>query len=240
MTRSFETLGFLSPDVEQFRSAERARLNAEFEKVENTVSLANRELRSVSGAVAPTYLVGAAFWLRAIESCEGTVLLAERGLATSPYAVLRTAFECLFAACALWRKPEVADKLEAWHHEERVKQARQMLAEGAATRIPPERQDELKAIAAEQPSPSGWSHWEAACAADLRFEYAMVYRGLGIAGAHASPRSLDDFHATQADGTFDLTMQPNSARLEWLLGLVDTCLNRGIARHQEARGSLHS
>jgi hypothetical protein len=68
----------------------------------------------------------------------------------------------------------------------------------------------------------------------------MMYRGLGIAGAHASPRSLDDFHVAQPDGTFDLQLQPTSERLAWLLGLVVTCLNCGIARHREARSSPQS
>lgn len=232
MSVPFETVGFFSSEVDDFRSAERARLAAEFVDLERTTATAIAELQSVSGMATPAYLVGAAFWLRCIESCQGTVLLAERGLATASLATLRTAFECLFAACALWRKPEVADKMEAWHHEERVKQARQMLAEGADTRVPPIRLPELKSIAAEQPAASGWSHWEAACAADLKFEYAMAYRGLGIAGAHASPRSLDDFHETQADGSFDLRLRPRAERLEWLLGVVTTCLNCGISRHR--------
>lgn len=238
MNAPFETLGFFSFEVDHFRATERVRLKSEFENLEQTVATAIAELRSMTGMAAPAYLVGAAFWLRCIESCQGTVLLAERGLATASFAPLRTAYECLFAASALWRRPEVADKMEAWHHEERIKQARQMLTEGAETRVEPVRLIELKAIAAEQLVPSGWSHWEAACAADLKFEYAMAYRGLGIAGAHASPRSLDDFHDVQADGSFDLDLSPRADRLGWLLGVVATCMRCGIQRHREARSSL--
>jgi hypothetical protein len=52
MTRSFEALGFLSPDLDQFRIAERARLKAVFEGVEHAVAVAIAELQSASGVAA--------------------------------------------------------------------------------------------------------------------------------------------------------------------------------------------
>jgi len=166
------------------------------------------------------------------------VLLAERGLATTPYATLRTAFECLFAACALWRDPTVVDKMENWHHKERIKQAKGMLEAGAETRVQSNRLSELKAIADEAPPQSNWSHHEAAKIAGLRFEYETAYRGLGLAGAHATPRSLDDYHVVHPDESLTLRFQPTTKRLEWLLGLVDTCIGAGIQRHREAQSSL--
>ena len=238
MTKSFETLGFLAPESEEFRASVRSQFSVQFGEVESASEIAIAELSAISGNAPPYYIVGVLFWLRSIESCQGTVLLAERGLATSPFSVLRTALECLFAACAVWRKPEVADKIEAWHHVERVKQAKQVLSVGPEGRVTPEGLAALKAIAAETVPPSGWSHWEAATAADLQFEYAMMYRGLGIGGAHASARSLDDFHAAQSDGSFDLHVRPTSDRLAWLLGLVANCLKLGISRHREAGSAL--
>lgn len=66
----------------------------------------------------------------------------------------------------------------------------------------------------------------------------MMYRGLGIGGAHASARSLDDFHAAQSDGSYDLHVRPNPDRLAWLLGLIANCLKLGIARHREVASAL--
>jgi hypothetical protein len=238
MTRSFETLGFLSSETDEFRGSVRAQFGAEFDDVKRAAATAIADLHLVNGKAPPCYLVGTAFWLRCIESCQGTVLLVERGLATSPFATLRTALECLFSACALWRKPEVAEKMHAWHDEERVKQAKQILFVGAEGRVTPEGLAQLNAVAAEQPPSSGWSHWEAACAAELQFEYAMMYRGLGIGGAHASPRSLDDFYTAQVDGSLELKLEPTSERLAWLLGLVGKTLKLGIARHREARNTF--
>lgn len=238
MTKSFESLGFLSSESEEFRASVRSQFSAQFGEVESTSEIAIAELSAIKGNAPPSYIVGVVFWLRSIESCQGTVLLAERGLATSSYSVLRTALECLFAACAVWRKPEVADKIESWHHAERVKQAKQVLSVGAEGRVTPEDLAVLKAVAAELVPPSGWSHWEAARSAGLTFEYELMYRGLGIAGAHATARSLDNFHAVQEDGSFDLNVQPTAVRLAWLLSLVTSCLNLGIARQREAASAL--
>jgi hypothetical protein len=129
--------------------------------------------------------------------------------------------------------------LQAVHDSERVKQAKEMIAAGAASRVPLARFADLQAIAAETvPTSTGLTAWEAACAADLIFEYQTAYRGLGIAGAHASLRSLDDYFVEQAGGSFDLTFQPDSQRTAWLLSLVSTCLLGGIDRHHEARSRM--
>jgi hypothetical protein len=169
------------------------------------------------------------------------VLLIERAMPTAPFGTLRTALECLFVACALWRKPALAAKLQAGHDAERVKQAKEMIAGGAASRVSPEGFAALQAIAAETVAAStGLTAWEAAGAADLNFDYQAAYRGFGIAGAHASLRSLDDNFVEQADGSLDLQFRPNSERTEWLLGLVSTCLICGIDRHREARARMVS
>lgn len=239
MAESFEELGFLSPEIEHFRRDQRLRLKSEFEKVENTVAIAMADLHGVRGTADEAYLVGLGYWLRCLESCQGTVLLSERGLATSPHPVLRTAFECLFYACSVWRHPGLAAKMEAAHNLERVKQAKQMIAAGAETRVEPQRLAELKAVAAEvHAQADGLSAHEAATKGDLIWEYEVVYRGLGLGGAHATLRSLDNYFTTKPDGSFDFDFEPKSEKLDWLLGLVVTCLSRGIERHREANAKL--
>lgn len=167
------------------------------------------------------------------------MLLSERGLATSPHPVLRTAFECLFYACSVWRYPGLAAKMEATGNAERVKQAKQVIAAGAATRVEPRRLAELEAVAAEvHTRVDGLSAHEAATKGDLIWEYEVVYRGLGLGGAHATLRSLDSYVTTKPDGSLDLDFEPKSEKLDWLLGLVVTCLIRGIERHREASAKL--
>jgi uncharacterized protein DUF5677 len=239
MSGTFEEIGYLSPEIEAFREGTRAAHSAEFAKLESSVRVALEDLRSINGATSDAYLVGLGYWLRCIESCQGVALLAERGMAAIPFAALRTAYECLFYACALWRKPMLIVKFELLHHQERIKQAREMLNAGAEARVPPDRLSDLKGVAAETPpSEAGISAWEAAGAADLVFEYQTVYRGCGLAGAHASLRSLDGFYAEHQDGSISLRLEPDAKRISWLLGLVDTCLQCGIRRRREAHGSL--
>lgn len=240
MPQPFERLGFLSSEVEHWRDEHRGRLQTSFKYIEQRSITAIAEVQAARGTATLAYVVGTAFWLRAIEACQGAVLLSERGLATSSYAVLRTALECLFSACALWRKPEIVDDIDAWHHQERIKQAREMLRCGAEQRIFPERLSVLKAVAAEMQPTSKWSFWEAAKVAGFEFEYATMYRGLGIAGAHATPRSLDSFHDERDDGTMGLRLAPTFEKLDWLLSLVADCLGKGIERHQEALKSIES
>lgn len=233
--KSFDELGFLSEEVDATRQVIRSQFPAEFAQVEAAVRLSLAELAAVQGGASPGYLVAMGYWLRCIESCQGAVLLIERGLPGAPFPVMRTAFECVFYACAVWRKPELIDKLQASHHAERVKQAKGMLVAGAAYRVSPQGLADLQAIAAESTNGAGVSAWEAAGAADLVFEYQTAYRGFGIAGAHASARSLDDYVEQLEDGSFSLGFEPRCDRTAWLLGLVVTCLSCGAARHREAR-----
>lgn len=236
MTSAFDALGYLSADVEDARRALRDRHSADIAKVEALCAEALGDLAEIEGDRTQAFLVGLGFWLRCIEACQGAVLLIERGLPTAPFPVLRTAFECLFFACALWRNPGLAERLQVGHDVERVKQAKAMIAAGAASRIPAERVLDLESVAAEAtPLGSGLSVWEAAVAADLRHEYETAYRGFGIAGAHASLRSLDDYFDERADGSFTLRFEPNSSRTAWLLGLVATCLKGGVDRCRQAR-----
>lgn len=238
MPKSFGSLGFFAPELDSLRNTERLRLSAEFAKVEQSILMALDELQQPIGDASGSFFIGSAFWLRCIESCQATVMLAERGLPTTPHAILRTAFECLFAASALWRDPNVADRMEASHHKERIKQAKGMMAAGAKKRVPPDQFAELKGIASEATPESSWSHQAAADVAGLRFEYETAYRGLGLAGAHATPRSLDDYYVDHLDKPPTLQFKPSTKRLEWLLSLVQTCLICGIQRRREAQSNL--
>jgi hypothetical protein len=233
--KSFDAMGYLSSDVDAERHALRERHKIEFANVETLVERAMAELKAASGTASEDYLLGVGFWLRCLECCQGTVLLVERGLPTAPFPILRTAFECVFFACALWRKPSLVAKLQPGHDAERLKQARGMIGAGAASRVPPAGLADLQEVAAETvPTSTGLTAWEAAGAADLSFEYETAYRGCGLAGAHASLRSLDDYFIEQPDGSFGVGLQPDSKRTAWLLSLVSTCLSCGIDRHHEA------
>ena len=232
---SFEALGFLSTGVEQERLVLRKTYQAEFEKVEEISAIALSDLRSAVGEAVRPYLVGLGYWIRCIECCQASVLLVERGLPTAPFPPMRTAFECLFFACALWRNPALETKIKVAHDYERIRQATTMLKAGAASGLDPSQSAVLRTIAAETlPTDKGLSAWDAAAAAGLTLEYETAYRGFGIGGAHASLRSLDDVFSVQLDGSVSIAFEPKSRQTSFLLGLATNCLIWGIDRHREA------
>jgi len=232
---SFDVLGFFSAEAEEQRPLLREAHSSEFMKVEGLATQAISDLKAVDGEATQAYLIGVAYWMRCIECCQAAVLLVERGLPTAPFPVMRTAFECLFVACALWRKPDLVAKLQDGHDSERIKQAKAMVAAGAAGRVDPGKLLELESVAAEMPSAGpGLTAWEAAGAAGLTFEYQTAYRGFGLAGAHASLRSLDGLVEEREDGSIDFHFGPDDRHTAWLLSLVATCLTGGIQRHRES------
>ncbi len=235
MDKTFEAIGYLSPEIETFRNGARTAHSAEFEMVEGTVQVALADLHAMEGGGTEAYVVGLGYWLRCVESCQGAILLSERGMSVTAFSALRIAYESLFYACALWRQPALTERVETLHHLERIKQARGMMRAGAAQRVPTEKLLLLKGVAEEMPpSESGLSAWEAAEAAGLLYEYEDTYRGCSLAGAHASIRSLDDFYVEAPDGGFSMCLEPNDKRLVWQLSLVNDCLQHGIERRRDA------
>ena len=235
MDGSFEQIGYLSKELDAYRDGARSVHKEAFENVGARLKVAVDDLRALVGVTGQPYQLGLGYWLRCIESCQASVLLTERGMAAMPFATVRTAYECLFYACAIWRKPELLEKYEAHHHHERIRQANGMLNEGDPTHFTPVRLALLKSVADERkPTIAAISVWEAAGAADFKYEYEAVYRGCSLAGAHASVRSLDDFFGDLPDGSLVLRLEPDVKNLEWLLGMVSNCLEGGIQRQREA------
>lgn len=232
MTDLFEDVGYLSPDGMQWRIDSRSQASDSFAAMQLAVQLAISELKSGAEEVEAAYLIGTAFWLRCIEAFQATVLLAEQGLPTAPWSTMRVGYECLFAACAIWRKPDLSAKLDAAHHAERGKQARALFPHINALQATTE-QVAILNEAASEPEGQPWSHFEAAQAAGLTALYQSVYRGSGMGGAHASLRSLDSFSDGEAD-EFRLHLSRSRTNLEWILGLVTQGLRIGIERRREA------
>lgn len=90
----------------------------------------------------------------------------------------------------LWRHTKLADKMEASHHTERLKQASQIVKAGAEPRVNPARLAASNAGAAEVDSKApDLSVLEAATQAALFFEYCMDRRH----GGHMCEDMVDTF-----------------------------------------------
>ena len=230
---TFREHGFLSDESEGARAGVRETSPAEFERARRLVYTVISDIAECETSVISDAGAGAfGYWIRTLEACQGTCLLAERGMETSALALLRTAYECLFFACALWRSPSAAARIEAEHHRQRIRQAQRMHATGEG-RITELEMRELASIAAEQLPTGGYSAWDAASDAGLIFEYEERYRGLGIGGALASLRSLDATFRCNDDGSLDFELGPDTTRVAWIVGLACDCLVIGALRFRE-------
>lgn len=233
---TFSELGFLSSEAAANVQSLRKAHHESFTRVESLMTGAVHAVQREQLTASRTYLVGVGYWLRCIEACQGAVLLIERGMPAAPYSVIRTALECLFIACAVWRKPELLDKLEDGHHAERIRQAVAMVKAGAQSRVSPAQFAELRKVAETvPPSLPGLSFHDAAVASGFEWEYQHAYRGLALAGAHATVRSLDDFVAEQSDGSFSIGFDASPNRIAFQLVWVADCLEKGMRRHESAR-----
>lgn len=233
---TFSEFGFLSDEATTNVQPLREAYQEQFARVEDLMAGAMLAVQRNEFTASRTYVVGVGYWLRCIEACQGAVLLIERGMPVAPYSVIRTAFECLFIACAVWRRPELLGKLEDGHHVARIKQAIGMVKAGAQSRVPPEQFAALKEVAETvPPSLSGLSFHDAAVAGGFEWVYHHVYRGLALAGAHATVRSLDEFVKEQPDGSFSIGFESSPNRIAFQLTWVADCLRKGMERHENAR-----
>jgi hypothetical protein len=106
---SFDKQGFLSPDLDAWRAAVRARYPKHFE----LLSEINEAAQACLGDLAKLpprpdddhrgRLLSVALWVRQLQQFQGAVVNLERGMVTNARTLLRSGFETLFfVAGSLW------------------------------------------------------------------------------------------------------------------------------------------
>lgn len=173
--------------------------------------------------------------LRVVESCEATLILVDKGMAGAAWAPLRTAWECLFYAAALWRNPARFADFTGAHHKERLTQV-QALRKSAPSSLSADSVTKLETLAENTGAHEKWPSFNAAVEAVLKGEYELFYRGCGLAGAHGTQRSVDR-HLTQlegaAEGEYVWTYAPNFDAAGIQIGWAIQCLTLTMYRFQE-------
>jgi len=180
-------------------------------------------------------LAGQGLFLRTIESCEATIILVDKGMAGAAWATLRTACECLLYACALWRNPSRFKDFTEANHKERLTQVH-ALRKGISLGLSAEAAAKLETLALSPNGHQKWPAFNAAEEAGLKDYYELIYRGCGLAGAHATERSLDR-HLIEvnggAEGAYSWDYSPNFAHAHIQIGWTLQCLATGMDRLQE-------
>lgn len=175
------------------------------------------------------YQTGIFLWLRSIEASQGAAHLADLGMPGTASSALRTAFECLFYACALWRKPELEARLLEGNIAELQKMASKVKAKLPEVLIDHETVEMMDRILALREAKAQLSAFDAAEAADLLHLYETAYRGLSNSGAHGTWGSTGLLRSRMsAEGTLKVGPDYTQTRLIW--GGARRCLSVGNER----------
>ena len=196
---TFLDCGFLSYEADSKRWSDTVQGSELLARAKDAVRSAHVDITLLdSMPVTASEWPGLALWQRTLESCQATVILADRGMVGSSIAALRIAYECLIFACAVWRDPTVVDRLEATNDYSMLKAGErgrpQFAAEFSADIV--EHLNRLKA----QPQRTGINVEQAAKIAGLEPTYNSLYLILSNLGAHATSRSLEEY-ALQSSST---------------------------------------
>ena len=198
--------GFLSPDIAQAREKNRSRDAQTFEMVTDLNRVAQSALSAVETLPRTRQNVSAcSYYIRGLQTLQGAVLVAELGLMSEGYMLLRSGLETLFHLGATIKSEDFAEQLARDH----VK--RTQMAIKSYKRVVPEGDPEVDtdkleaALASALPDgvdPATMSLEFVAKRADLSPLYEGLYRSLSHAHAHPSLLSLvsiwntDDDHST--------------------------------------------
>ncbi|KWC91630.1 DUF5677 domain-containing protein [Burkholderia cepacia] len=229
----FAAKGFLAPEIESGRIQLRAELAASVAKAE---AVSDRVTACLFSADVSHYaaheILALSFWIRCLGACQGSLLLAERGMASEALILLRSAFELLFFGAASLADPSVFDSLADGHDFERRKQAQAMIREGSqGGHLTANQIALLRQVEEEVDKPkAALDAFAAAQRAGLGYLYASAYRGLSMMASHATMAGTDSVLEEQPDGSAKAVFGPSMRNVEFAFGLIARCLELGEER----------
>lgn len=177
--------------------------------------------------------IAIAMWLRSVESCEATDLLASREMYGAAWATLRLAYECLFYSCAVLNTPEGSEKLGNHHIHQIAKLLKSQIND--KTKNSEQTEEQRNAIASFDDTMRKYQNWpifEAAKEAGMFDEYSEVYRSISQLGAHANIASLDQHISDVKDQLLTRGGRPGDKDSQ--IDLSIACLTSGLQRFELA------
>ena len=230
----FASYAFLSKEADHVHMPEAFASSVSLIRELSRVALA--EARALPAHATNGSIAGFVLWIRAVESAQAALILADRGLEGPAMGSARLAWECLFYAGALWKQPELAERMGVAHEHEKVKQAEHMLRIARHRLSTSELLAVEAAIAAPIPARTQiLGVLDAARIAGLEDMYAIHFRGLSNAGSHGTWLSLNRYVAV-APGEVDITLTPHFKDLPAVLNSIGTCLNAALEKLREHAG----
>lgn len=228
----FRNFGYLSSEANALRASANQHFEQDFQAVRNLVKEALDAISTTPLSRSLQHWVGLGFWIRAVEATQGAIILLDHGMGSTAAAALRTGLECLFYACAVWRNPERVAALQSAHEKETGVQINEMLKTGQG-HLPKEHTQTLLQLQKEQRDGQKWSAFDAAKEADLVVFYNTAYRGLGLAGAHATLASLEDYLGAPESETPGVFVGPHFSKHQIIFSGAGMCLCIGIEHYRD-------
>jgi hypothetical protein len=213
MTR-FETHGFLSDEIEGFRTVVRTKTPYKdwFDFAQELNLFGSVAIRTHTFDERDTQqMTISALFIRSHQSLQAAMILVERGMIAEARTILRTLVEGTIAQIALASDTGVIDQLVAAHHKHQLTVSREMLAdekyrdqlsqtqiaqlEATVTEL-----ELLKGIPGKEPRQINWADLAKKHCPEL---YLLLYRPLSSDGTHTTVDAIN--RHLEADGEFRIT-----------------------------------
>ncbi|WP_291586660.1 DUF5677 domain-containing protein [Comamonas sp. UBA7528] len=190
----------------------------------NDLEILNKE------TFAPKEWTAMSFFFRMLESSQASILLADMGMNGAATTTLRTGYECLFFACACWRKPEFKEKLPDGTRNEMYKITNGLSRFFNDSDFSEEIANKISKLNVK-PLKSGPTYYEAAQVADLEILFQGIYRSLSMLGAHATEHSLINYKPSGENMTVNIG--PSFENFEKIFEMSVLCIQTGRERLRE-------
>jgi Family of unknown function (DUF5677) len=211
---SFAALGFFSPEIDEVRYAVRKSVRCApwFALAEDLSRFALEILSDHQVQLDdPQRLSISSLFVRAHQSCQAAVILAERAMIGDARTVLRSAAEHAIALAAVAADPTFVDRLVAAHRKHQLTTARILLEDvDSRPNLTAEQVQRLEATKREieglkgqpdqEPRPINWADVAKLHCKDL---YNLIYRPLSADGTHSTVDSMNRHF--EADDQMNIT-----------------------------------
>jgi len=227
----FKELGFLSDQMQESKASNQIQYVQDFAVIHELCKKSMAEIQELpNGEIHYGHLLGRSFWWRCMENCQGSIILIDLGMATSAMSTIRSAWENLFYACALWRDPTLVDKVYQKDKFELAKQIAQIQKYSWSELSDQSKSTLLSMLPVGNIKDTGLSVFEAAKNAELLDFYCISYRGLSLTGAHSTAVSAFRALPESERGGHDFIVGPEFKSTKPLLANIHMCLTTGGKR----------
>jgi hypothetical protein len=186
---TFETRGYLSEELDEWTKRVRFEEAPTFGLVDSVSHLGQRVIRMIDGKPHTNQnMLACAFYMRALQSLQGAILLTERGMYVEGRSLIRSTLETTFYVVAALNKPEFAERIRQSHLIETKKLFKAHRAVAAKVMGDPDvyakMEEAFRPAASNEGGEKKLPISEVADLAGLKDMYETFYRGLSNDASH--------------------------------------------------------